>query len=230
MGSRVENGKDGAETEVAQKSDGNEARKSTYTRVEDWLKLHPEDKPRLEQLRQGLADLLEQHFVVLSQDLDLPSEKDAMCNAIKAQLSDSYDKINDRNELLFDRVRGLYMLVGGELGRRIWKVTNKVGAEVTDGGIGKETRESKYRRVQEWFEFYPSYKTEFEEMKNDLIDWMRQHLKLWEGFLKSGCSTYRITWLSPEEMTSTMHLTQWYTETTPVQGTDEVNLMSFDKQ
>ncbi|KAH6560654.1 hypothetical protein BASA60_000524 [Batrachochytrium salamandrivorans] len=166
----------------------------------------------------------------LSQDLDLPSEKDAMCNAIKAQLSDSYDKINDRNELLFDRVRGLYMLVGGELGRRIWKVTNKVGAEVTDGGIGKETRESKYRRVQEWFEFYPSYKTEFEEMKNDLIDWMRQHLKLWEGFLKSGCSTYRITWLSPEEMTSTMHLTQWYTETTPVQGTDEVNLMSFDKQ
>ncbi|KAH6582511.1 hypothetical protein BASA60_001900 [Batrachochytrium salamandrivorans] len=64
MGSRVENGKDGAETEVAQKSDGNEARKSTYTRVEDWLKLHPEDKPRLEQLRQGLADLLEQHFVV----------------------------------------------------------------------------------------------------------------------------------------------------------------------
>ncbi|KAH9272604.1 hypothetical protein BASA83_005105 [Batrachochytrium salamandrivorans] len=69
MGSRVENGKDGAETEVAQKSDGNEVQESIYTRVEDWLKLHPKYRPRLEQLRQELAKLLEQHLEVWEQFL-----------------------------------------------------------------------------------------------------------------------------------------------------------------
>ncbi|KAH6583780.1 hypothetical protein BASA61_007839 [Batrachochytrium salamandrivorans] len=50
MGRMVGNGKDGAETEVAQKSDENEVQESTYMRVEEWFRLYFKYKTELDNL------------------------------------------------------------------------------------------------------------------------------------------------------------------------------------
>ncbi|KAH9272570.1 hypothetical protein BASA83_005070 [Batrachochytrium salamandrivorans] len=64
MDRKIGNVKSGVETEVTQKSNENEARKSIYTRVQDWFRLHFEYKFKIEQFRQELTELLKQHFEV----------------------------------------------------------------------------------------------------------------------------------------------------------------------
>ncbi|KAH6569540.1 hypothetical protein BASA60_008174 [Batrachochytrium salamandrivorans] len=62
MGRMVENIKNGVKPEVAQKSDGNEARESIYKRVQEWFRLHFEYKLKIRKIRQEITDLLEQHL------------------------------------------------------------------------------------------------------------------------------------------------------------------------
>ncbi|KAH6568290.1 hypothetical protein BASA60_008701 [Batrachochytrium salamandrivorans] len=54
MDRKVGNVKSGVETEMTQKSDENEARKSIYTRLQDWFRLHFEYKLKIRKLDKRL--------------------------------------------------------------------------------------------------------------------------------------------------------------------------------
>ncbi|KAH6583612.1 hypothetical protein BASA61_007916, partial [Batrachochytrium salamandrivorans] len=45
------------------KDEEDENRESIYTRVQDWFRLHPEDKAKLEKIGEDLTDWLGEHFV-----------------------------------------------------------------------------------------------------------------------------------------------------------------------
>ncbi|KAH6593868.1 hypothetical protein BASA50_007094 [Batrachochytrium salamandrivorans] len=168
----------------------------------------------------------------MSQAIDLANKK-TTCDNIEAKLSKLYSKLNLFDSLFRKQMRDLYMIMGGDIGKRFRKTENGVRTEVTQRSNENETRESRHRKVQDWFKSHPEDQLEVEEMRKDLTDWLGEHLTLWTEFLEIGCSIYGVDRLSPEKVLSRMSLVRWHTETTQsqettqAQETNEINLITF---
>ncbi|KAH6576837.1 hypothetical protein BASA50_007839 [Batrachochytrium salamandrivorans] len=88
---------------------------------------------------------------------------------------------------------------------------------------------SRNRDIDNWRGAHLGIATELAKMIENLTVLMIRYYEIWERF-SIYCSVESFSQLSPKEMMKTMYFAKWNKETTQVQGTSEVDLMTFDEQ
>ncbi|KAH6583794.1 hypothetical protein BASA61_007853 [Batrachochytrium salamandrivorans] len=113
---------------------------------------------------------------------------------------------------------------------KIWDLDYQVRSMFPDLYKLTTAKNSNFRNtdIDNWRESHPEATTVLAKMIKEITDLMEKHLEKWAIFAKS-CQVQSFMELFLEEMIKKIHFAKWCHETTQAQGTDEINLMTFDK-
>ncbi|KAH9245128.1 hypothetical protein BASA81_017406 [Batrachochytrium salamandrivorans] len=134
-----------------------------------------------------------------SQEPD-PNETGPTCNDLEAKLLDLYGNIRARNSRVCYGAPELYKILEVDMGGMVGNGKDGAETEVAQKSDENEVQESTYMRVEEWFRLYFKYKTELDQLRQDLADWLNQYFETWEQFLRKGCLATKEGRFSPENM------------------------------
>ncbi|KAH6584648.1 hypothetical protein BASA60_000879 [Batrachochytrium salamandrivorans] len=144
------------------------------------------------------------------QEPDLPN-KDKICDDLEEKLQGFYDDIRARNTIVCYGAPDLYKIIEADMGMMVGNGKSDVETEVTEvaqKSDENEARKSTDMREEEWFRLYFKYKTELEQLRQDLTVFLEQHFEAWVQFLRKDCLTTKDRRFSPETLFDELVLNQ----------------------
>ncbi|KAH9248019.1 hypothetical protein BASA81_014357 [Batrachochytrium salamandrivorans] len=148
-----------------------------------------------------------------------------MAHVMKKLTKTSKKTVTDPVLVCDNLVTELYFSKG-----KIWDLDYQVRSMFPDLYKLTTAKNSNFRNtdIDNWRESHPEATTVLAKMIKEITDLMEKHHVKWAIFAKS-CQVQSFMELFLEEMIKKIHFAKWCHETTQAQGTDEINLMTFDK-